>query len=111
LGAKTKHISIPPPVVPTTRRQPKLRGHKRKQVERLNPLERLAHIAAELLTSKGSDGGDFTVGGFGLRVVAVVERLEQSRMPKVVMILSCIVHLFRECVYYTLERGEDLTRW
>jgi len=46
-------------------------------VERLNPLERLAHIAAELLTSKDSDGEDFTVGGFGLGVVAVVERLEQ----------------------------------
>jgi hypothetical protein len=34
-------------------------------------------IKGERAGSKGSNGGDFTVGGFGLRVVAVVERLEQ----------------------------------
>ena len=36
-----------------------------------------AHIACELLAGNDGDGKDFTVGGFGLWVVAMVEYGEQ----------------------------------
>jgi hypothetical protein len=54
-----------------------LGGHERKEAEGLNPLEGFAHIACELLAGADGDGEDFTVGGFGLGVVAMVEYLEQ----------------------------------
>jgi len=43
----------------------------------LNPLEGFAHIACELLASNDGDGEDFTVGGFSLWVIAMVEYLEE----------------------------------
>jgi len=60
------------PAVETT-----LRGHKREQVEGFDPLEGFAHIACELLAGEDGDREDFTVGDFGLGVVAMVEYLEQ----------------------------------
>jgi hypothetical protein len=60
-----------PPAVETA-----LGGHERKEAEGLNPLEGFAHIACELLASNDGDGEDFTVGGFSLWVIAMVEYLE-----------------------------------
>ena len=55
-----------PPAVETARR-----GHRREQVEGF------AHIACELLAGEDGDREDFTVCDFGLRVVAMVEYVEQ----------------------------------
>jgi hypothetical protein len=52
-------------------------GTNEKRRRALNPLEGFAHIACELLASNDGDGEDFTVGGFGLWVVAMVEYVEQ----------------------------------
>jgi hypothetical protein len=53
-----------------------LGGHKGEQAEGFDPLEGFAQIACELLAGEDGDGKDFTVGGFGLGVVARVEYLE-----------------------------------
>jgi hypothetical protein len=61
-----------PPAVETA-----FRGPERKEAEGFDPRERFSQIAYELLAGKDGDGKDFTVGGFGLWVVARVEAFEQ----------------------------------
>jgi hypothetical protein len=54
-----------------------LRRHKREELQGFAPLEGFAHTPAELLAGEDGDSEDFTVCDFGLRVVAMVEYVEQ----------------------------------
>jgi hypothetical protein len=51
--------------------------HKGEELQGFDPLEGFTHIPAELLAGEDGDRKDFTVGDFGLGVVAMVEYVEQ----------------------------------